>query len=109
MNKLMLVFMTVVVCSCNYDSGSSVYTKEIGKSISLECLKSNLKGINGLAIQSESEKSIVLVAPGIASTIEFESEGSFVKSYSISTKTEKSSDKIIHKAIETAIDKPCNP
>ena len=109
MNKLIFALMFFVVTGCNFDTGSNTYTKAIGKSIPLACFKSNLKSVNGLGVGTETESSIVLVAPGVGSTIEFESAGSVVKSYSVSTKTEKSKDSEFHKAIEVAIGKPCNP
>lgn len=109
MNKLIFALTLFVVTGCNFDSGSNTYTQTIGKSIPLECFKSNLKSISGLSVGTETENSIVLVASGITSKIEFELADSSVKSYSVSTKTEKSKDGELHKAIETAISKPCNP
>jgi hypothetical protein len=109
MNKLFFALILVAVTGCNFDTGSNSYTKTIGKSIPLECFKSNLKSINGLDVGTETESSMVLVAPGISSVIEFESADAAVKSYSISTRTEKSSDSEYHKTVEVAINRPCNP
>lgn len=110
MNKLAVLLTLAFVsgCSCSFDTGSNSFAKAMGKSISLECFKSNLKSIEGLEIGEETSNSIILVGPGINSTIEFKSINSVVSSYSISTKTEKSKDSGIHKTVESAINLPCD-
>ena len=105
MNKFAVVLM--LVSGCNFDTGSNTYTKVIGKSIPLECFKSNLKSVGGLEIGSETSNSIVLTGQGVSATIAFESTDSVVASYSVST--EKIKDSEIHNAIESAIALPCSP
>jgi len=100
--------MLVALSGCNFDTGSNTYTKVIGKSIPLECFKSNLKSVGGLEIGSETSNSIVLTGQGVSATIAFESTDSVVASYSLSTKTEKIKDSEIHNAIESAIALPCS-
>lgn len=108
MNKSSFLLILVTVSGCNFDTGSNTYTQAIGKSIPLECFKSNLKSVGGLDVGSETSNSIILIGQGVSSTIAFESTHSVVASYSVSTKTEKSKDGEIHKAIESAISRPCN-
>lgn len=108
MKFLSIIVVSVFFFGCKYDSGSSSLAKGFGKSIPLECFKSNLKGVKGLAVSSETENSIILSSPGITSTIEFEVKGSVVKSYSVYTKTEKSSNKDVHSLVETAVEKSCS-
>jgi len=110
MNKLHIIIITMALSGCDFsgDSGSKNVSKAEGKSIQLECLKSNLKNIGNLSIGTETENSIVLVGTGIKSTIEFESANSVITSYSINTETEKSKDGEIHKAVEAVINAPCN-
>ena len=108
MNKLAIALISVAISGCNFDTGTNTFTKTSGKSITLECLKSNLKNVESLKVDTETSNSIVLVGVGIKSTIEFDSANSVISSYSISTKTEKSKDGEIHKAVESAINLPCN-
>lgn len=108
MNKLAIALFVIALSGCNFDTGSIGFTKAVGKSITLDCLKSNLEKIESLKIDTETLDSIILVGAGIKSTIQFHSADSVISSYSISTKTEKSKDGEIHKVIESAINIPCN-
>ncbi|MFT7561028.1 MAG: hypothetical protein ACI93R_002953 [Flavobacteriales bacterium] len=108
MNKLAIALIAVSMSGCNFDTGSNNFTKASGKSIASECVKSNLKSIQSLKIETEALNSIVLIGIGIKSTIEFYSINSVISSYSISTETEQSKDGDIHKVIESAINLPCN-
>ncbi len=111
MNKLLIILVTIAMSGCSkgdLDSGSKNTSKGDGKSIPLECLKSNLKNLGYLSISEETENSIVLVGQDVKSTIEFKSENSVITSYSITTETEKNKDGQSHKAIESVINSPCS-
>lgn len=111
MYKLPILLIAIAMSGCSkvdIDSGSKNVSKASGKSIQLECMKSNLKNIGNLSTETETASSLILVGTGIKSTIEFESENSVITSYSIVTETEKHKDGEIHKAVEAVINAPCN-
>lgn len=108
MKKVAVVLMLFAVVACKFDTGSNGYTKSIGQSISLECFKANLNSVAGLELEEETASSMVLIAPGIRITIEFEYADSVVNSYTIVTKTEESKNGGIHNAVASAISQSCS-
>lgn len=94
-------------CDFEFDTGSKNYSFKLGQSIDYSCMVSNLKSIDGFEVAFPSQEQIILTKEDIESILKFDQTGNVVTGYSLSTKTEKSSDGYFHGDIESHIFKSC--
>ena len=99
--------LLLIGCGCEFDSGSSSYSKAIGKSFSQQCVSDNISHLDDYSITESNNGSYEISRNGVKSIIEIEIENGIVSGYTIKTKTDKSRDKHLHEQIENSIIDKC--
>ena len=105
--KLLLLIGTLLIIGCEYDSGSSSYSKAFGKEFPQQCIQGNVSNLDAYSTAEVGNGIYELSRAGAMSTLKLDIKDGKVTGYSLQTKTVKSQDKHLHKQIEESILKDC--
>lgn len=105
--KPFLLLCTLLIVGCEYDSGSSSYSKAYGKELAQQCIQDNVSNLDAYSTAEVGNGIYELSRDGVISTLKLDTKDGKVTGYSLHTKTVKSQDEHLHKQIEESIIGDC--
>lgn len=105
--KAFLLISTLLIVGCEYDSGSSAYTKTFGKEFPQQCILDNLANLKGFGTAEVSDGAYEITRDGAISTLKLDIKDGKVTGYTLRTKTVKNQDNYLHNQINESITHDC--
>lgn len=105
--KPLLLICTLLIVGCDYDSGSSNYSKAFGKEFPHQCIQDNLSSLDDFRTAEVADGIYEISREGAMSKLKLEIKEGKVTGYSLRTKTIKSQDNHLHKQIEESMINGC--
>lgn len=105
--KCFLLISTLLLLGCEYDGGSSGYTKVFGKESRQQCILDSLSKLEGFSTAEVAEGAYEISREGAISTLELDMKDGKVTGYTLRTNTVKSQDNHLHKQIADSIANSC--
>lgn len=107
MKAVTSIAFSLLLASCNYDSGVSKYSRTIGKNYSLSCIESNLEKFSDFQINKTDLSAITLTSKKVEATLKLDIQGSRVSGYSLKTKAYQQVDGDLHDRIINLLESGC--
>lgn len=105
--KSFLLISTLLIVGCEYDAGSSGYTKAFGKEFPQQCILDNLSKLEALSTAEVSDGTYEITREGAISTLKLDMKDGKVTGYTLRTNTVKSQDNHLHKQLADSIANNC--
>ncbi len=105
--KSFLLISTLLIVGCEYDAGSSGYTKAFGKEFPKQCILDNVSNLEAFDTAEVSDGTYEITREGVISTLKLDIKEGKVTGYTLRTKTAKGQDNHLHKQIAETIIRNC--